>query len=75
MAQHGDVAVRTDRCKGCGLCASFCPKQVLAVDPGKLSERGFPLCQVIQPDACIGCGFCYSVCPDLAISLTVEKDR
>ncbi len=26
-----DITIKMARCKGCGICVAFCPKQVLAV--------------------------------------------
>jgi len=55
-----EISVKLARCKGCGICAAFCPKSVLAVDElGKV--------QVVNPEACIGCGQCELRCPDYAI--------
>ena len=46
-----EISVKLARCKGCGICAAFCPKSVLAIDElGKV--------QVANPEACIGCGQC-----------------
>ena len=28
-----DITIKMARCKGCGICIAFCPKQVLALDP------------------------------------------
>ena len=51
-----------DWCKACGICASFCPKNVF--------ERGLDGKPIIKnPDACIGCRFCELHCPDFAISI------
>lgn len=55
-----EITIKTVRCKGCGICAAFCPKSVLAV-----SELG--KIQVVNGDACIGCGQCELRCPDYAI--------
>ncbi len=58
------ITIKSERCKGCGICAAFCPKQVLAIDAlGKI--------QVVKGDACIACGQCELRCPDYAIF--VEK--
>ena len=60
--KHFDINVYRDWCKGCGICAALCPKQVLA-----RNEEGGPV--VVDPDACIGCGWCELHCPDFAISV------
>jgi 2-oxoglutarate ferredoxin oxidoreductase subunit delta len=60
--KHFDINVYRDWCKGCGICASLCPKQVLS-----RNEEGEPL--VTDPEACIGCGWCELHCPDFAISV------
>lgn len=44
-----EITIKTVRCKGCGICAAFCPKSVLAV-----SELG--KIRVVNGEACIGCG-------------------
>ena len=55
-------------CKGCGICVSVCPKQVLGLGKDKA--------QVVQPDQCIGCLNCEYHCPDFAITVTEgEKDE
>jgi len=53
-------------CKGCGICAAFCPKKVLAVD-----ETGHAYAK--NPEACIRCGMCEMRCPDFAISVAGKK--
>ncbi len=53
-------------CKGCGICAAFCPKKVLALD-----ETGSPY--VKDPALCARCGLCELRCPDFAI--TIEEDK
>lgn len=54
------VIVYPDWCKGCGICAAFCPAKVLAVgQDGKV--------RVEREDACVNCGFCELHCPDFAI--------
>ena len=49
-------------CKGCGICAAFCPKGVLEInDEGKVKAA--------HPDKCISCGLCGFWCPDMVIEL------
>jgi 2-oxoglutarate ferredoxin oxidoreductase subunit delta len=62
-----DINVYRDWCKGCGICAALCPKQVLS-----RNEEGGPV--VADPDACIGCGWCELHCPDFAISVRPRRE-
>ena len=59
---NSEISIKMARCKGCGICVAFCPKQVLALDAlGKV--------QVANPEACIGCASCAQVCPDACIEV------
>ena len=62
-----EITIKTVRCKGCGICAAFSPKSVLAV-----SELG--KIQVVNKEACIGCGQCELRCPDYAIFVDRVKE-
>jgi 2-oxoglutarate ferredoxin oxidoreductase subunit delta len=66
--KHFDINVYRDWCKGCGICAALCPKQVLS-----RNEEGEP--EVTDPDACIGCGWCELHCPDFAISVRPRGEK
>ncbi len=63
------VIINEDRCKGCGLCASQCPKQIISLAKDKLNKKGFHPAQVTQQENCIGCAFCATTCPDVAIEV------
>ncbi len=57
-----------ERCKGCGLCVSACPKNVLEIHT-ELNLKGyFPAFQARAED-CIFCAICCTVCPDVAIAI------
>ena len=63
-----NITIKIARCKGCGICAAFCPKKVLAVN--ELSKI-----EVVNGDACISCGQCELRCPDYAIFVDkIEKE-
>ncbi len=68
----GKVTIDEQRCKGCGLCVQFCPKQVLTLSSDKINEKGYTPAEVKNPEDCIGCAMCGLVCPDSV--LTVEND-
>ena len=65
------VTFREDRCKGCGLCVKACPKQIIALDSGKINGKGYHPATVVKPEECIGCASCALMCPDVVI--TVER--
>jgi 2-oxoglutarate ferredoxin oxidoreductase subunit delta len=54
------IDIFRDWCKGCGICAEFCPKKCL-----KMNAAGEP--EVIDAKGCTGCGWCELHCPDFAI--------
>ena len=60
-----------DRCKGCMLCTTVCPKKIVVIAEDRLNAKGFNPATVIDMDKCIGCAFCATICPDVVI--TVEK--
>jgi len=66
------VTVNGDACKGCGLCVSVCPRQVLEISRSHFNARGVYPAAVIKQEVCIGCASCALMCPDGAI--TVEKE-
>lgn len=58
------VNINTAWCKGCGICAAFCPKKVIEIKSGKACATG---------EGCIGCRLCELRCPDLAIEVEGER--
>ena len=58
-------------CKGCELCVGACPKKIVALDAGRINEKGYHPAALIKPEECIGCAMCAMMCPDCAI--TVER--
>jgi 2-oxoglutarate ferredoxin oxidoreductase subunit delta len=58
-----------DRCKGCGLCVTVCPKKVLEMSEEVNSMGYFPVYQA-RSDDCIFCTACCIMCPDVAITIT-----
>ena len=55
-------------CKRCGLCAAFCPQEVLAQD-----HDGSPY--VANAEACNACLLCEIRCPDFAIKVTRRTEQ
>ena len=64
MAQ---IKIDKDKCKGCMLCMTVCPKGQLA--QGKeLNKKGIKPAVFLGED-CSGCTFCAVICPDVAIEV------
>jgi 2-oxoglutarate ferredoxin oxidoreductase subunit delta len=72
LMPRGVVIIDKDRCKGCGLCISACPHQVLAFS-GELNRSGYTVVHMEQEEDCVGCAFCAQNCPDVAIEVYREK--
>ncbi len=65
------VTFNEDVCKGCGLCASVCPKKIIIMAPERINIKGYHPATVEEMDKCIGCANCGMICPDCVI--TVER--
>ncbi len=61
--------IEVDRCKGCGLCVTVCPKNVLEISD-KVNTKGYFPAYQARPDDCIFCTTCCIMCPDVAINIT-----
>jgi 2-oxoglutarate ferredoxin oxidoreductase subunit delta len=64
--------IDTSRCKGCGLCVSVCPKNVLQMSEEINAKGYFPVFQA-RPEDCNFCATCCMICPDVAITITEEN--
>ena len=61
--------IATDRCKGCGLCVSVCPRHVLVLDEATVNKLGYHPVRLVDAAACTSCVLCARVCPDLVFSV------
>ncbi len=59
---RGRVEINADECKGCLLCVSVCPTQVL-VRTKNLNKQGY-FSVDYTGSGCTGCGFCFYTCPE-----------
>ncbi len=66
--QLEELVINKEWCKGCGICVSFCPKNVLELNPEDKSIAA-------RPEDCICCKLCEIRCPDLAIELFEVGER
>ncbi|MBE7037615.1 MAG: 4Fe-4S dicluster domain-containing protein [Ruminococcaceae bacterium] len=63
------VTFNEDKCKGCMLCVTACPKKIVVIAKDRINKKGFNPATVIEQDKCIGCAFCATICPDVVIEV------
>jgi 2-oxoglutarate ferredoxin oxidoreductase subunit delta len=66
-------SIDCNRCKGCGLCVTVCPKKVLEISHEVNAKGYFPVYQA-HPENCVFCASCCVMCPDVAITITEAAD-
>ncbi len=62
----GVVHIIEDRCKGCGYCIEFCPREVLQFS-SHFNRKGYHPPTVKAAEACVNCHYCEIICPEFAI--------
>lgn len=65
------LTFKTDMCKGCGLCVTACPKNLIVLATDVINAKGHTPATIKDESQCIGCAFCATMCPDCIIK--VEK--
>jgi len=71
MPVKGWIEVNELYCKGCELCVSACPQEVLSLDMGYLTPKGYHPVH-LSADGCTGCAICAIVCPEAALTIFRE---
>ena len=63
---HGTVHIISERCKGCGFCIEYCPKEILVFSKA-FNRKGYHYPVLSRAEDCTGCDLCGLYCPDFAI--------
>jgi 2-oxoglutarate ferredoxin oxidoreductase subunit delta len=71
---QGNVVIIDDRCKGCGFCVEYCPKEVLIMSE-RFNKKGYHPPEVVTHGECVNCNLCEMICPDFAIFSTDSGER
>ena len=58
----GKIVIDTERCKGCGLCVTVCPRKNILISR-ESNQNGYFPAQAKNID-CTGCAQCAIVCPE-----------
>jgi 2-oxoglutarate ferredoxin oxidoreductase subunit delta len=75
--KKGRITIDRELCKGCYLCASVCPRELITVSE-RLNKKGYYPAECLDTprpeggDGCTGCATCAIVCPDIAIEVYRE---
>ncbi len=69
VASWQPLDIASERCKGCELCISACPKDCLALDRTRVNVLGYHPIQLTDAAACTSCAFCARVCPDTVFTI------
>ena len=67
----GKIVIDMERCKGCGLCITVCPKKSIAVARESNKNGYFPA--QAKNVGCTACTQCAMVCPEGIIEILVEE--
>jgi 2-oxoglutarate ferredoxin oxidoreductase subunit delta len=62
------ISINKDRCKGCGYCTEFCPRDALIMGQ-EINAKGYISATIADENKCLGCGLCEIICPEFAIKL------
>ncbi len=64
----GRIEIDETLCKGCALCLSVCPKDLIHMATDRFTPKGYRPAELVDPDnACTGCAICAVICPEAAI--------
>jgi 2-oxoglutarate ferredoxin oxidoreductase subunit delta len=63
------IVIDEDRCKGCQLCTTVCPKDLVRMAEN-FNAKGYHPSKLEDPEGeCTGCTMCALMCPDVAITV------
>ena len=69
---QGAIVVDKEKCKGCEVCQSACPSNVLGMTR-EVNGKGYHMSYMENPENCTGCANCAIVCPDGVITVYRKK--
>ena len=76
VTRHYKMTWDLDRCVGCQMGPTACPKDALTHLEGEIVDGRMvtPPSVDVDPDACVMCGICVEICPVHAIEMRVNEN-
>ena len=66
----GRIVIDETLCKGCELCTTVCPKNLIYMASDRFTPKGYRPAELVDAtEACTGCAICTVICPDSAITV------
>lgn len=66
----GRIVIDEAMCKGCELCTTVCPKDLITIASDRFTPKGYHPAVLLDPgEDCTGCAICAVICPDAAITV------
>jgi 2-oxoglutarate ferredoxin oxidoreductase subunit delta len=66
IKSRGTITIDTEVCKGCELCITACPPNVLTMS-SEINHLGYHYPQLAP--GCTGCAACQFICPDFVFAV------
>lgn len=74
--RRGIVKFTENRCKGCELCTTVCPVNIVVMNKKKINVKGYHPATVDEMEKCIACTNCATICPDAVIEVeTIDEEK
>ncbi|MFC1867028.1 ferredoxin family protein [Thermodesulfobacteriota bacterium] len=74
-SKKGKISIDGELCKGCYLCISVCPQELIFISK-KINQQGYYPAGFKEEDGdrkeCTACTLCAMICPDVAIEVYRE---
>jgi len=67
------IEINFERCKGCYLCVTACPRNLIE-EGHELNAAGYYPARFTSSQSCTACALCATVCPDVAIEVWKDVD-
>ncbi|MFC1534433.1 ferredoxin family protein [Thermodesulfobacteriota bacterium] len=73
--ERGRITIDRKICKGCYLCMSVCPNELISISD-RLNHQGYYPVEFKENEkgdkGCTACAMCATICPDIAIEVYRE---